>query len=35
MGLGGCGVDGMTGGIFESVFKMLDFIADVVTVRQA
>ena len=34
MVMGGCGVDGMTGGVFASVFKMLDFIEDVVTVRQ-
>ena len=31
--LGGCGIHGVHGGAFTSVYKMIDFIDDVVTVR--
>ena len=31
--LGGCGIHGVHGGTFASVYKMIDFIDDVVKVR--
>ena len=31
--LGGCGIYGVHGGAFSSVYKMIDFIDDVVKVR--
>ena len=35
LAIGGCGTYGVNGGHFASVFKMINFIGDVVTVRQA
>ena len=33
--LGGCGIHGVHGGAFASVYKMIDFIDDVVTVSSS
>ena len=33
--LGGCGIHGVIGGAFASVYKMIDFIDDVVTVSSS